>query len=270
MSEKSIKLSKHVAKVAEGLEQAHRGQGAASEEIGLVRGFARDRSLGLTLEEVDDLDALLNKTKETNDEALELVKKLKTKIRNRPKQKQEFIKGESGGQANNTAKQRSQSRSRTQTQGTTHSSDETVDPTSHRISKKLCQHYNNGLEGSQLRNEFIQNYSPIRIGVTNVMQRRRDPSIKPAFQTANDGNYYAIAIDGKNCYLVFPRFDLTLQESSYGLGAMGQVFDCPMYSPQLRYRNMKVVKPAHLECDPASQRWRIKEKGTLYLGRGVR
>ncbi|MBM3234750.1 hypothetical protein FJZ31_00450 [Candidatus Poribacteria bacterium] len=132
----------------------------------------------------------------------------------------------------------------------------------------FCRFYNDAVEDSNKRNEFMQRFNPIRIGAANAMERRREPSIEPVFQTANDGDYYAVVIEGNTLYAVVPRFDLTFQESIYGPGAMGQVFDCPNYNPQLRYRNVKVVKSAFFEPASAKQRWMLKAKGELDLGQG--
>jgi hypothetical protein len=130
----------------------------------------------------------------------------------------------------------------------------------------FCRFYNDAVEDSNKRNEFMQRFNPIRIGATNAMERRREPGIEPVFQKANDGDYYAVAIEENTLYTVVPRFDLTFQESIYGPGAMGRVFDCPGYNSQFRYRNVKVVKPAFFEPDSAKQHWTFKEKGKLDLG----
>jgi len=129
-------------------------------------------------------------------------------------------------------------------------------------------HLYNAVEGSNEQDEFIRRYQPVQVSVANVMERRRDLSIEPVFQTVPSGNYYAVAIEGSMLYAVVPCFDLAFQDSSYGPGAMGQVFDCPNYNPQLCYRNVKVVKPAFFEPDSAKQHWTLKEKGELDLGQG--
>jgi hypothetical protein len=135
----------------------------------------------------------------------------------------------------------------------------------------LCQLYNQGVEDSSRRSEFKDRYRPDRIGTANAMARRRDPNIVPEFESANDGEYYAIAEveRGYRYYAVVPKFDLTLQDSNYGPGAMSIVFDCPNYDPQLSYRRVRVVRPAAFERD-ASQNWRLKTKGELDLGQGER
>ena len=116
---------------------------------------------------------------------------------------------------------------------------------------------------------FTQRYIPRRIGVANAMDRRRDMGIEPIFREANDGNYYAVAVEGNTTYAVVPRFALTLQEDSYGPGAMGQVFDCPGYNPQESYPNVKVAKPAIFEFDPDRQQWEFRDEGELDIGKQV-
>ena len=134
--------------------------------------------------------------------------------------------------------------------------------------QRFCQDYNAGIENPQRKNEFIQRYQPVRVGVTNVMARYHSLTIEPLFQTAPDGDYYAATVEGDGRYAIVPRFDLTLQEYNYGPGAVGQVFECPNYNPLLRYRRVTVVKPAFFEPDSARQRWTLKEKGKLNLERG--
>lgn len=125
--------------------------------------------------------------------------------------------------------------------------------------------YNAGVEHPQQKNDFIQKYNPIRFGVVNAMSRRQNLNISPVFQKTNDGDYYAIRMDGRNLYLVVPRFDLTFEEFSYGPGAMGQVFVCPNYDPKIHYRRVKVSEPAIFESDTAQKLWKVKHKGKLDL-----
>lgn len=100
------------------------------------------------------------------------------------------------------------------------------------------------------------------------MERRQDLNIAPIFQNAEDGDYYAVETEefGRGRYAVLPRFDLTLQEFNYGPGAMGEVFDCPNYNSQLRYRSVKVIKPARFE--QVGQSWKKIDVGRLDVGRG--
>ena len=133
---------------------------------------------------------------------------------------------------------------------------------------ELCRFYNLGLEDGRRKSDFLSHYSPIRIGTVNAMERRRDPDIKPVFQAANDGDYYAIPIDAGDAHPVTPRFDITLQRSNYGPGAMGIVFKCSGYNPRLRYRQVKVVRPALFLPGSVRAQWTLMEQGELDLGNG--
>lgn len=130
----------------------------------------------------------------------------------------------------------------------------------------FCRLYNAEVDG--LNNEFMQQYKPIRIGVANAMDRRRNTDISPIFVTATDGDYYAAEGERDRQFMVVPRPGMAFQESSYGPGAMGLIFDCPNYNPQLRYYRVKVIKPAFFEPDSTMQRWKLIEKGELDLGNG--
>jgi len=124
------------------------------------------------------------------------------------------------------------------------------------------------VENPDKADEFSQRYRPVRVGVTNTMDRRRDPDTAPLFQTAVDGDYYAVELEGSAFYAIVPRFGLVYQRSIHGPGAMGLVFDCSDYDPNLRYRNVKVLRPALFTPDVARQRWAFKEKGELDLEEG--
>lgn len=133
---------------------------------------------------------------------------------------------------------------------------------------KLCQDYNSVIDDPSRKSEFVQHYSPIRFGVINAMERRRDPNIDPVFQTASNGEYYAVAIGTSSLYAVMPRFDTTFQAYAYGPGAMGIVFDCLGYDSKLSYRRIKLKQPASFDHDRAKQQWILKRKGVLDLGQG--
>jgi len=129
----------------------------------------------------------------------------------------------------------------------------------------FCRRYNDEVDG--LNREFTDYYRPTRIGVENAMDRRKNPDISPKFITAPDGDYYAIENERDRQFMVVPRLGMVFQESSYGPGAMGFVFECPDYNPQLRYHQVKVVEPAFFEPDSARQYWKLRDKGKLDLGR---
>jgi len=130
----------------------------------------------------------------------------------------------------------------------------------------FCRLYSTEVDG--LSTEFTEYYKPIRVGVSNAMDRRRNIDIKPIFVTATDGDYYVAKSEKERQFLVVPRPGMAFQESSYGPGAMGVVFDCPTYNPQLRYRHVKVVKPAVFERDFTEAHWKLVERGKLELGEG--
>jgi hypothetical protein len=135
--------------------------------------------------------------------------------------------------------------------------------------KAFCRLYNDAVDDPSLRAEFRDRYRPQRIGTVNAMQRRRNPSLSPEFQTSNDGDYFAVAelVPAQRGFAVVPRFDLTFQDTNYGPGAMGIVFDCPNYDEGLSYRSVKVVQPAIFEPD-AGTGWKVARKGILSLGVG--
>ena len=128
--------------------------------------------------------------------------------------------------------------------------------------KTFCDLYNAGKQ-SNLRTSYRPYY---RIGVINANERRRNLDTPPIFMEDTAGRFLAYYIESENSYAVVPRFDLTLQDSIYGPGAFGEVFECPQFNRQHTYRNVKVIQPAFFELDSNQQCWTLKEKGELDLG----
>jgi len=128
--------------------------------------------------------------------------------------------------------------------------------------------YNAGVEDPPRQSEFRARYKPTLMGTANIMERRKDVSADPEFQARSDGEYYAVELQdsGRTYTAVVPKFDLTFQESSYGPGAMGWVFECPNYDRHLRYRRVKVERPALF--DHSGQSWTLRQQGKLDLGQG--
>lgn len=132
--------------------------------------------------------------------------------------------------------------------------------------QKFCGQYNKCTEDLAEKMQFLQTYNPMRIAVVNATSRRRDASLGPDFQTRSDGIYYAVNTIDERIFLVVPRFDLVLQDSIYAPSAFSEVFECPKFNSERRYRHVKVIQPAFFEPDSAQQRWTLKEKGELDLG----
>jgi hypothetical protein len=135
--------------------------------------------------------------------------------------------------------------------------------------EKLVSAYHAALKNENERSRFREIYRISRIGVLNAMERRRDSNLYPVFQTASDGDYYAIEIgdQGRTKFAVVPRFDLTLQESNYVPGAIGIVFNCSGFNPNLRYRHFRLISPAFF-AQAAGENWNLIETGELELGEG--
>ncbi len=140
---------------------------------------------------------------------------------------------------------------------------DTAQPPSSPIDQ-LQEEYNAAVDDPAREKGFMENYNPIRIGVTSPGARRRDQNIKPIFKKADNGDYYAIPIEGEG-YIVVPRLFLTLQETIYGPGAMGEVFECPGYEQGKAYDRVKITKPARFADDPAKEQWQLNERGILDL-----
>ena len=126
----------------------------------------------------------------------------------------------------------------------------------------LCRLYNAGVRDPSRQQAFKEQYRPIRIGATNYMECARDPSLSLEFGEDSNGYFEAIrAEDGR--YVVVPRFNLIIQETQYGPGAVGKVFDCHNYTPGKTYRHIELIHPAIFITD--GQNWEVDIPGELYL-----
>ena len=128
------------------------------------------------------------------------------------------------------------------------------------ILQKFCELYNSGAE-SELRDSYQPHFP---IGVSNATERHERQSESPIFQTDTVGNLVAYSIESEDFYAVVPFYGLVLQDSLYGPGALGEVFECPSFDPLYSYQ-IKVIRPAVFELDSVNQRWTLQEKGELEL-----
>lgn len=130
-----------------------------------------------------------------------------------------------------------------------------------------CNRYNEALGNQDVRSEFRARYDPLVISVINAVDRRRDEKLAPVFKTASDGNFLAIRPPAGEAYAVFPKFGLILQESSFGPGAIGEVFQCADFNPRFSYPDIRVMRPA-VFAPKGDDEWDLADQGVLDLGPG--
>lgn len=127
--------------------------------------------------------------------------------------------------------------------------------------------YNRAVTDLVVREQFREQFQPIRIGTTNAVERTGNPTIVAEFRETTDGNFFAFPIHGKKGYAVVPRLGLTIEAVSYSAGAVGEVFSKTQgHDPTLFYSRYSVLKPAIFKCE--NGRWELQEPGKLDLGPG--
>ncbi len=127
--------------------------------------------------------------------------------------------------------------------------------------------YNEAIFDPEKQSNFRLKYKPESMDVSNAMDRRADPSLEPTFEDIDRGNYLAVCIDeSRKLYAVYPRFDVPLEPSSYGAGAMGKVFECRNYEEGHDFVIVEVKKSATFE-KRAGNRWGKIRQGVLELKR---
>lgn len=119
----------------------------------------------------------------------------------------------------------------------------------------------NASDDAKLRQIYSPFYS---IRVSNETERFQNPNVPPIFQTETSGSFVAYAIHSEDLYAVVPFSGCILQNKLYGSGAFGDVFECPGFDPEYKYR-VKVIRPAFFKRDPVNEEWTLEEKGKLEL-----
>lgn len=131
--------------------------------------------------------------------------------------------------------------------------------------RDIIELYNRAVTDSSAREQFREEYQPLRVGTVNAVERRQNPTIEAEFREATDGDFFAFKLHG-NEYAVVPRLGLTIEAITYNAGALGQVFGHPTYDPKLFYSRYRVQRPAIFRCD--GDRWMMRSPGNLDLGPG--
>jgi ribosomal protein S13 len=132
---------------------------------------------------------------------------------------------------------------------------------------ELCILYNSAIDDPQKQNEFWKQYNPERFGIHNIIERRKDPDIRPIFQKTDNGDYLLLNLNSD--FVVVPKHNLDFNQNVYRLSAMGEIFECPKFNRDLIYRSVKIVNPAYFEPESEDESsWRLKKTGELDLGKG--
>jgi hypothetical protein len=132
---------------------------------------------------------------------------------------------------------------------------------------EIVEVYNRAVTDAFARERFREDYSPIRIGTVNAVERRQNPTLKAEIRATTDGNFFALPIPGTDKFAVFPRLGVTIEAVSYTAGAMGEVFEkTQKHDPKLFYSRYRVKQPAIFRV--AGDRWELQEPGELDLGLG--
>jgi hypothetical protein len=136
-----------------------------------------------------------------------------------------------------------------------------------RTAEAIIEFYNRAVNDPVARERFREDYSPIRIGTVNAVERRQNPTIRPEIRETTDGDFFALPIAGRIEFAVFPRLGLTIEAVSYSAGAMGEVFEKTRgHDPKLFYSRYRVKQPAVFRIE--GDRWQLRESGELDLGLG--
>ena len=143
----------------------------------------------------------------------------------------------------------------------------TIVPVARNTQHAMVEFYNRAVNDPVERERFREDYSPIRVGTVNAVERRQNPTIKAEIRETSDGDFFALPIEGTEDFAVFPRLGLTIEAVSYTAGAIGEVFDKTRdHDPRLYYSSYRVKQPAIFRFEGG--RWQLRKPGELELGVG--
>jgi hypothetical protein len=131
---------------------------------------------------------------------------------------------------------------------------------------ELLERINAATQSAADDDRFWQLYRPTRIAVVNSSQRAADPYQPARFETAKNGDYYAVALEdaSPNQWYVVPRPRLVVEDLNYRSGAIGEVFECRGHKPTTQHKVSQVRRPAVFErLDGTS--WKLIGRGLLDL-----
>lgn len=132
---------------------------------------------------------------------------------------------------------------------------------------EMVQLYNLAVNDTVAREQFREQFCPVRIGTVNAVERRQNPTIKADIRETTDGEFFALPISGTKEFAVFPRLGLTIEAVSFSAGAVGEVFgNTQGHNPKLFYSHYTVKQPAIFRLE--GEHWNLKEPGELKLGYG--
>jgi hypothetical protein len=132
---------------------------------------------------------------------------------------------------------------------------------------EMVQLYNLAVNDTVAREQFREQFCPVRIGTVNAVERRQNPTIKADIRETTDGEFFALPISGTNEFAVFPRLGLTIEAVSFSAGAVGEVFEKTQeHNPKLFYSHYAVKQPAIFRLEGGH--WNLREPGELKLGYG--
>jgi hypothetical protein len=151
--------------------------------------------------------------------------------------------------------------------------DEGMDEVQLKLSKedyilRFIEDYNNAAQNEEFRISFMKTYQPVRLAITNVMERKRGNASELTFEKQDDGDFLAIDFGrfSPQGYLVVPRFTLIINDTLYETGAMGKVYKCEGYAANMRYKLIVLLKPARFQRDETG--WALNVRGYIRLKDG--
>jgi len=134
--------------------------------------------------------------------------------------------------------------------------------TEHADFDELLSLYAHAQNDQSERSSFNKRLTPERIGVSNNLERQKDPRIQPIFKTDQNGDYQAIKIvDTSEEYAVFPKFGLTITREVFNSGALSELYECPGMDTDSAYSRVTIEQPAFMR--KSGDTWRVSRKGTL-------
>lgn len=132
------------------------------------------------------------------------------------------------------------------------------------LADDFIRQYNQAFIDRKQRQQFWDNYKNVcYFGNKNAAAQARGENLNFDFRTKDGGDFIAVKLPNDANFLVVPRFDTTISNTTFHEGGFGEVFQCFNYLPNHSYSLLKVEKPAVFRQN--GDQWILVDQGKMLL-----
>jgi len=129
---------------------------------------------------------------------------------------------------------------------------------------EFIRQYNQAFIDRKQRQQFWDNYKNFfYFGNKNAAAQARGEDTSFDFRTKDGGDFIAVKLPNDDNFFVVPRFDTTINNTTFNEGGFGEVFECFNYLPDHSYSLLKIEKPAVFRQN--GDQWILVDPGKMLL-----